>query len=672
MTLRRRLFLLVTLIIVSGIPITAGVFAYLSWQSVLERTERDGTVVAQLLAQSIGLIQQVPPVIQEIVGNDVQAQADIIAHLTRIARQRKASAPEINRALRSIAANNGIPEIWVTNAAGTPIFWSLDDVSATVGADSGLMLRPVFRPLLEGRQFNVFTDLQRRDLDGLEYYYGGVAMPDRSGMVLIARPPARIDQIINRIGLKRLTETLMSAALIDTIWVFDETLQPVAVTSVQGIDKTTELTASERAIVEQVVGSSAPASHLRNSGFHQALLGQALLYVAAPIFGADGLPNGAALMSLPVNVRAEFNSLLLIGGGLTVLLLLASMALALPFLDRIVGPLVRLTVQTNRLVERDFRADREMRGELLNVSRNRSDEVGCLGDTLYSMVTRLETHIAELRETTAAKERIEGELSAAHGIQMGMLPAVFALPGHAEFDLHAVLEPAKAVGGDLFDFFLLDEHRLFILIGDVSDKGVPAALFMAVTKTLFSVEARRDFGSVGRIVERVNAALCEHNPEGMFVTVFAGILDLRSGEMTYCDGGHERPLVLRRDGRPELIEKRGGLALGVLPDAVYREEDVVRLAAGEGLVIYTDGASEAMNAGNEMFTAARLRDALVPVCREASARAIVGSIMTAVKSFVAGCAQSDDIALLALRWRGPLDPPQPSSPLEVEGIREDG
>ncbi len=144
------------------------------------------------------------------------------------------------------------------------------------------------------------------------------------------------------------------------------------------------------------------------------------------------------------------------------------MALSLPFLNRIVSPLARLTVQTRRLVERNFNADQEMHAELLKVSENRDDEVGYLGGALYSMVTTLKTYIADLKATTAAKERIEGELSAARNIQMGMLPDSFVLPDHAECDLHAVLEPAKAVGGDLFDFFLLDEHRLFFLIGDVS------------------------------------------------------------------------------------------------------------------------------------------------------------------------------------------------------------
>ncbi len=174
--------------------------------------------------------------------------------------------------------------------------------------DSGLTLQPAFRPLLEGREFNVFTDLQRRDLDGRELYYGGVALPDRSGMVLIARPPGRIDQIIHSIGLKRMIETVMAAALIDTIWVFDETLQPLVVTSVEGVDKTTVLTAAERSIVEKVVKSNAPASYLENSGVHNVLFRHALLYVAAPIFGTDGLPNGVALMRLPVDMRAELDS----------------------------------------------------------------------------------------------------------------------------------------------------------------------------------------------------------------------------------------------------------------------------------------------------------------------------------------------------------------------------
>ena len=633
-------------------------FACVSWQSVLERTDREGTLIAQTLAQSVTFIQQVPAVVEQIVDKNVRTQADIVAELTYLARQKKASATDINRALRTLAARNGIPEIWVTDVNGSPLYWSLDDIDATVAVDSGFTLQPAFKPLLDGDQFSVSTDLQHRDLDHRELYYGAVTMPDRSGgMALIARLPNRANKIIRGVGLKRMLDTVLSAALIDTIWIFDENLHPLAVSSVASFDTSATLSDTERSFVETVIRNSAPASHLDNKVPFQ----HALLYVAAPIFGADGLPNGAALMRLPVDMKAELNSLLTVGGGITVLLLVLGMALALPFLDRIVRPLARLAVQTRRLVEHNFDPDEEMHAELLKVSENRNDEVGYLGNALYSMVTTLKTYIADLKATTAAKERIEGEMSAARNIQMGMLPHAVELPTDAGFDLHAVLEPAKAVGGDLFDFFLLDERRLFFLIGDVSDKGVPAALFMAVTKTLFSVEAKRDSTSVSGIMARVNRTLCENNPEGMFVTVFAGILDLCSGEIRCSDGGHELPFALRRGHGVEMIEKKkGGLVLGFVAESVYRD-DVIRLLPGEGLVIYTDGVTEAMNSEHELFKATRLGDTLGAISAECSARTIIESVMNAVRAFVGGHPQSDDITLLALRWHGPAGAESPST-----------
>lgn len=652
MTLRRRLFLLVTAIIAIGLPSAAGVFAYVSWHSVLERTERDGTVIAQTLAQSVTFIQQVPVAIDKIIDKNVRTQADIVAQLTQLARQKGTPAQDINDALRTIAARNEIPEIWVTDNRGKPLFSSLDHIDSSIAVDSGLMQQPAFKPLLEGLLFSVSTDLEHRHLDQKQLSYGAVEMPDRSGMALIARLPSRANKIIHSIGLKRMVDTVLSAALIDTIWIFDDNVEPLAVSSVADIDASSTLNDAERSFVETVLRTSAPASYLEKGSFRNALFQHALLYVAAPIFGADGLPNGVALMRLPVNMEAEMHALLTVGGGVTAAMLLLAMAMALPFLNRIVRPLSQLTLQTHRLVEHNFDPDQEMHAQLLKISENRQDEVGFLGNALYSMVTTLKAYIADLKATTAAKERIEGEMSAARDIQMGMLPRRFGSPPDARFDLYAVLEPAKAVGGDLFDFFLLDEHRLFFLIGDVSDKGVPAALFMAVTKTLFTVEAKRDSTSVGGIMARVNQTLCENNSEGMFVTVFAGILDLHNGEISCSDGGHELPFALRRDGRTEMIaKKKGGLVLGFMDDAVYRD-DVIRLLPGEALVIYTDGVTEAMNGEHELFKEARLADTLAAVLPASPPRTIIEDVLTAVSAFVSGHPQSDDITLLALRWHG--------------------
>lgn len=177
MTLRRRLFLLVTTIIAIGLPSAAGVFAYVSWHSVLERTERDGTVIAQTLAQSVTFIQQVPVAIEQIINGNVRTQADIVAQLTELAHHDGTPAEAINHALRTIAARNEIPEIWVTDANGKPLFWSLDHIDSNIAVDSGLTLQPVFKPLLDGQLFSVSTDLQHRRLDRQQLYYGAVATP---------------------------------------------------------------------------------------------------------------------------------------------------------------------------------------------------------------------------------------------------------------------------------------------------------------------------------------------------------------------------------------------------------------------------------------------------------------------------------------------------------------
>jgi hypothetical protein len=165
MTLRRRLFLFVSTLIAIGLPSAGVVFAYVSWLSVLERTERDGILIAQTLAQSVTFIQQVPTALEQIIDKNVLTQADIVAQLTHLAQQKKTSALEINRALRTIAVRNGIPEVWVTDASGKPLFWSLDDLDASIALDSGLTLQPEFKPLLQGQQYSLSTDLKYRTID---------------------------------------------------------------------------------------------------------------------------------------------------------------------------------------------------------------------------------------------------------------------------------------------------------------------------------------------------------------------------------------------------------------------------------------------------------------------------------------------------------------------------
>jgi len=277
------------------------------------------------------------------------------------------------------------------------------------------------------------------------------------------------------------------------------------------------------------------------------------------------------------------------------------------------------------------------------------DEIGRLARTMESFrrAQRL------LAETTAAKERIDSELAVARDIQRHIVPTNFGFPDHPEFELHAVMEPAKAVGGDLYDFFLLDERHLFFMIGDVSDKGVPAALFMAITKALFKNAAQSgDLPPLDEIMARVNRQLTADNPSEMFVTIFACLLDLETGIVTYSDGGHELPFRLRADGKGEVLPKEGGMALGFIADYPYATAEIA-LAPGDALMLYSDGVNEAMNPAHQMFKVGRITETLAGATAEAPAASVARSLLGAVRRFADTAPQSDDITILVVRWKGP-------------------
>ncbi len=279
------------------------------------------------------------------------------------------------------------------------------------------------------------------------------------------------------------------------------------------------------------------------------------------------------------------------------------------------------------------------------------DEVGQLSLSVDEMRLALKDYINDLTETTRARERIESELKIARSIQMNFLPKRFPpFPERREFDIFAVLEPAKEVGGDLYDFFFLDDDHLFFSIGDVSDKGVPAALFMAVTKTLMKGIAEQRF-DLSEVLARVNVELCQGNESSMFVTLFCAVLDLRDGRLCFSNAGHNPPLLLRPDQDGQWLALPPGLVLGGMEEAVYQTRELV-LEPGDRLLLYTDGVTEAMNSEKKLFSEAGL---LAQTGSEAPGdiRILVTEVLESVHRFSAGAPQSDDITLLALVYNGP-------------------
>lgn len=248
------------------------------------------------------------------------------------------------------------------------------------------------------------------------------------------------------------------------------------------------------------------------------------------------------------------------------------------------------------------------------------------------------------------KERIKSELRIAHHIQNSMLPrSLPAFPDRREFELHATMDPAEEVGGDFYDFFFVTPSKLCVLVGDVSGKGVPAALFMAISKALLKSEALRDYPP-HEVIARVNNLLCPDNRLCMFVTVFCVLLDTETGEVEMCNGGHNPPLLCARDGRTEFLETPKGMVVGVMENSHFASRKMT-LKPQDLLLLYTDGVTEAINSGHELFSDARLKTCL-PRLRDLSVTEVISGIRRELASHTQGQAQSDDITLLALRYRG--------------------
>lgn len=277
------------------------------------------------------------------------------------------------------------------------------------------------------------------------------------------------------------------------------------------------------------------------------------------------------------------------------------------------------------------------------------DDIEVLFRAFAAMVERIEQSVREIVQISAEKERISAELDIAKNIQRSLLPNVFPpFPDREDIDLYAFMMPAKEVGGDLYDFFLIEQHKLVAVIADVSGKGVPAAMFMAITRTMIKNQIRQD-SHANKTFERINNLMCENNAEGFFVTAWIGILDLRDGLLEYANAGHNPPVLLHADGSAEWIAGPNGLVLAAMEDVPYAS-GTLRLEKGDRLFLYTDGVTEAMNENEEMFTEARLEQVL---CKYADlpVRETIRNVYEEIKEFSKEVQQYDDITMLELVYK---------------------
>ena len=378
-----------------------------------------------------------------------------------------------------------------------------------------------------------------------------------------------------------------------------------------------------------------------------------LCSAGAPVYGEDGSVVAYAMIDISMNdVMADRTSFLY---NIMLIMVVATVALVLLFMW-IINRLIVKPINSLAAAASSFVSDQKSDDEASAISQlniRTSDEIQNLSESIKRMELDINQYIGDLESVTAEKERIGAELDIAKHIQASMLPCIFpAFPERKEIDIYATMDPAKEVGGDFYDFFMVDERHLAIVMADVSGKGVPAALFMVIGKTLIKDHTTpgRD---LGKVFTEVNNLLCEANSEEMFITAFEGVLDLVTGEFVYVNAGHEMPFICKAGGNFEPYKIRAAFVLAGMEDMKYRAGSMM-IEPGDKIFQYTDGVTEATNIRNELYGMERL-GAILNSVKDGKPDEILPAVKADIDGFVGEAPQFDDITMLCLEYKAKME-----------------
>ena len=373
-----------------------------------------------------------------------------------------------------------------------------------------------------------------------------------------------------------------------------------------------------------------------------------------PLKGSDGRTQAILCVQRQMENLTSVRNRFIRNVSIVLVVLVILIVVAQHFYLRrvLLRPLTQITDEAVRFSAEEVPAEKK----LTEIVKNK-DEIGKLARSVDHMEEQVARYIGELTAATAEKERINTELSLATRIQADMLPSVFpAFPDRNEFDVYASMKPAKAVGGDFYDFFLIDHDHLALVMADVSGKGVPAALFMMASKIMVKNIAMTGV-SPREVLETTNNRICQNNQEEMFVTIWLGILDLRTGELKAANAGHEYPVITRAAGEFELVKDSHGFVIGGMEGISYKEYEL-KMEPGEELFLYTDGVPEATNDRKELYGTERMM-AILNRNRGLEPEKVLEIVKEDVDRFVGVAPQFDDLTMLCLRYNGPAQQPSP-------------
>ncbi len=370
---------------------------------------------------------------------------------------------------------------------------------------------------------------------------------------------------------------------------------------------------------------------------------------AEPVLSSDGSNAAVVSVVLSMNLimRSRTRSIIYMAVFSIIVLIIAAFAGGFYIQKKISGPICDLAKDAGAFGAGD---EDDLASQVVEIPGPRKDEIGDLYADIRKMQLGIIRYMNNLKYVTEEKKRIGTELDIANRIQASMLPNTFpAFPDRSEFDLYALMKPAKSVAGDFYDFFLIDDDHLGIVIADVSGKGIPASLFMMMAKIIISNNAQVG-DSPHNVLERANARICRNNDENMFVTVWFGILTISTGHVIASNAGHEYPAFQKEDGTYELYHDRHGFVLGGMEGARYKDYEF-DMKPGQTIFLYSDGVPDATTAENERFGPERMVEALNKR-PEADPRDLVHYMLRTVDDFDGDVPQFDDITMVALRYNG--------------------
>jgi sigma-B regulation protein RsbU (phosphoserine phosphatase) len=647
MSLRHRITLLIVVLLTVSITGNSALLVWLGERTVLERALGDGTAIARLLANGVALSESLPGIVDAQLDRQMVAQAALAEELIDLARQQGLSNTELDTRLARVVARTGIKRILALDRNGMVVTQVTRQFEPSLSGDHEVALTRAFAQTATGKRWAQALSPLKLPGHTSRMRFAGVRAKTGDGLVVIGQGLAQSRALRHQIGPERNISAMVGAAGIQSIWIFGEREELLARSSLDRDPAARTATKPELAGVRKVIQTGDPLS--LNDGD--------VIRVIAPVLDDDGLPMGATLVRFSTAaVHQAVRRNILVSVALTLSLLVIGVVVADRLGRRIARPIVAIA-DAARAVHSHAYDD----GMMAPIAA-RGDEIGSLARDFADMAKKVLAREEELdrlvgirteqlnernQELTQAMAVIQDDLEAARLLQHAILPQHFPLA--PSFAGVAIMTAARHIGGDFYDFFMVDEDHLAILIADVSGKGVPAALFMAVTKTLLKASSSRR-APMAEMIGHVNDELCEQTDSGMFVSLLYAHLNTRTGALEFCNAGHPPPYLLTAsDTRPLCGAK--DVALGAMPALDYHST-AIQLSPGDTLFFYTDGVTEALDRGDRFYTSARLECVLHDVSG-LPVEKITRGVVRDVRTFCGEREQSDDISVMALRWLGP-------------------